>query len=754
MLTTLVMSGAAPPVSAAADDGCAAINTSSIDGEFIPIPSEVSRASGGFVGTLPGAQAYSAQGKYAKHEFGEIFIGDTSTGAEAVVYEFDPTDGPALRYSGGMTFSPDGELIAFVASRQDPGVSRRVALHVIDLSGDEVFVSPSTPGTNNEVEPNDYDFSPDSTEIVYVEQGVNSRPNDMWLGALDGSNDADLFVDVTQPSFALPPYFPPFAAAFPRWSPDGSQVAYHGKNGSSAGPLQSNNPELYLVDADGTGLKQLETPIRNGIETSQFGPEWSPDGSELVFMETEFENSGGSFERNTAIALYDLDNDTTKRIAGSERLAFYPQYHRVGWSAERDSIVFAGQRASADTVGDYENAVWSVPVGGGTPQKLLVLDQFDQDPDLYLGLIPCSLVPPSAFAGLSPSRIMDTRSGLGVRQGFVGPRGTVSLDVTGVGGVPASGVEAVALNVTVARTSARSYLTVYPAGVAQPTASNMNWNGGGAPTASSVIVKVGEGGRVNFYNNAGNAHVIADVAGWFKADTGFEAITPTRVLDTREGLGVDSPGKLDRGSLTLQIHGPTVPPEATGVILNVTAPAVSRRSFVSVYPSGGTPPTTSSLNVVPGSTSSNLVITQIGADGKIVIANPNGGSHVVADVAGFLVPGSGFVGQQPTRLLDTRNDRPLRFGGTTSVPIRGVEGGVPPTASVAVLNVTAINGTARSYLTVYPGPDRPEASNVNFDPGQNVPNLVLATIAPNGSITVFNNTGIVNVAIDVLGYFE
>ncbi len=174
-------------------------------------------------------------------------------------------------------------------------------------------------------------------------------------------------------------------------------------------------------------------------------------------------------------------NDTTERIAGSERLAFYPQYHRVGWSAESDSIVFAGQRASIDTVGDYENAVWSVPVGGGTPQKLLVLDQFDQDPDLYLGLIPCSLVPPSAFAGLSPSRIMDTRSGLGVRQGFVGPRGTVSLDVTGVGGVPASGVEAVALNVTVARTSARSYLTVYPDGVAQPTASNMNWNGGGAP---------------------------------------------------------------------------------------------------------------------------------------------------------------------------------------------------------------------------------------------------------------------------------
>ncbi len=211
VLTTLVMSGAAPPVSAASDDGCAVINTSSIDGEFIPIPSEVSRASGGFVGTLPGAQAYSAQGKYAKHEFGEIFLGDTSTGAETVIYDFDPTDGPALRYSGGMTFSPDGELIAFVASRQDPGVSRRVALHVIDLRGDEVFVSPSTPGTNNEVEPNDYDFSPDSTEIVYVEQGVNGRPNDMWLGALDGSNDAELFVDVTQPSFALPPYFPPFA---------------------------------------------------------------------------------------------------------------------------------------------------------------------------------------------------------------------------------------------------------------------------------------------------------------------------------------------------------------------------------------------------------------------------------------------------------------------------------------------------------------------------------------------------------------
>ena len=60
-----------------------------------------------------------------------------------------------------------------------------------------------------------------------------------------------------------------------------------------------------------------------------------------------------------------------------------------------------------------------------------------------------SAVPPQ-FEPLTPARVLDTRSAVG-RPGTakVPAGGTVALDVTGVGGVPASGVSAVILNVTV-----------------------------------------------------------------------------------------------------------------------------------------------------------------------------------------------------------------------------------------------------------------------------------------------------------------
>lgn len=745
-MTSLVVPSAAQPVQAGvAGDGCAVYNESALRALPEPLPSTVVNADGGEVGMLPPAQAYSAQGKYAKLAFRQIFIGDLATDTETVIYEFD---GPANDYIGGMRFSPDGQHIAFVAGTVFSGAV--ASLRVIDLTGNETLVTPF------DVDSTNFDFSPDSTTIVYIEKVSGGNGSDIWTAPVDGAGPPVLIVDYIQGASSLPPFSPPKNAAFIQWSPDGSKLAYQARNGESGavpgGTLQPGSPELYVVDGDGSGLRQLETPFRAGVETEQYGPAWSPDGTKLAFGES-FISGSNSPDRSHSIATYDLSTDAITTIPGSDRLIMNSQWLRVRWSETTDSIVFVGSLDAA-SFDEIEYGMWSVPSAGGTPQLLGAIEDARQNPDFFAGLIPCSLVPPSSFAGLEPARIMDTRDGLGVRAGPVGPRGTVSLDVTGVGGVPASGVEAVALNVTVARTTAQSFLTVYPDGVTRPAASNMNWTAGGAPRAGSVIVKVGEDGRVNFFNNAGSADVIADVAGWFESGSGFHAVTPTRLLDTREALGVSQAGMLDRGAISLQIHGSTVPATATGVVLNVTAPGASSRSFVSVYPSGGELPSTSNLNLVPGTTSSNLVITLIGADGKVVLENPNGASHLIADVAGYLVDGSGFVGQQPTRLLDTRDDGPVGPSAIRGVPIRNVDNGVPRSARVAIVNVTAVGGTARSFLSVFPSLPLPIASNINFDVGQNIPNLVLATIAPDGSITIFNNRGRVNVLVDVLGYFE
>jgi hypothetical protein len=71
-----------------------------------------------------------------------------------------------------------------------------------------------------------------------------------------------------------------------------------------------------------------------------------------------------------------------------------------------------------------------------------------------------------------------TVDGLFSGVGKIGPGATLSLSVTGRGGVPASGVGAVALNVPVTNPTAADYLTVYPTGAARPNASNLNFTSG------------------------------------------------------------------------------------------------------------------------------------------------------------------------------------------------------------------------------------------------------------------------------------
>ena len=114
---------------------------------------------------------------------------------------------------------------------------------------------------------------------------------------------------------------------------------------------------------------------------------------------------------------------------------------------------------------------------------------------------------------VSPRRLMDTRSGFKVGR-LDGSGSAYVLQVTGRGGVPSSGVSAVALNVTAVSTEAGDYggfVTVYPCG-SRPDASNLNFVSG-QTLANSVIAPVSSDGKVCFYVY-GRAHLLADVSGY------------------------------------------------------------------------------------------------------------------------------------------------------------------------------------------------------------------------------------------------
>lgn len=118
----------------------------------------------------------------------------------------------------------------------------------------------------------------------------------------------------------------------------------------------------------------------------------------------------------------------------------------------------------------------------------------------------------SDLRAISPARLLDTRYGIGAAKAPIGKSRAVSVQVTGRGGVPASGVKAVVLNVTATRTQAAGYLSAYPSGVSRPNTSVVNYSRE-TTVANSVIAKVGVGGKVDIFSWAG-ADAIVDVQGY------------------------------------------------------------------------------------------------------------------------------------------------------------------------------------------------------------------------------------------------
>lgn len=245
------------------------------------------------------------------------------------------------------------------------------------------------------------------------------------------------------------------------------------------------------------------------------------------------------------------------------------------------------------------------------------------------------------FEPVVPSRILDTRDGTG-GGARLGPGASLDLQVTGRGGVPATGVEAATMNVTVTATSSAGYLTVHPTGVARPLASTITFDQN-ATVAIRTMVKLGAGGKVTIYNGLGSADVIVDVSGWYTdaSRTGslgaLVPLTPSRILDTRDNTGGVSGPVPAEGTVNVQVTGRGGVP-ATGVravVLNATVTAPASLGYMTVFPSGAARPLASDLNFAGGETQANLVVVQVGAGGKVSFASSSA-AHVIFDVAGWI----------------------------------------------------------------------------------------------------------------------
>lgn len=394
------------------------------------------------------------------------------------------------------------------------------------------------------------------------------------------------------------------------------------------------------------------------------------------------------------------------------------------------------------------------------------------------GLQTYTLVVTELYDALIPARLLDTRTGSptvdGIAQG-IGPIASTTiyrLPVTGRAGIP-TGVVAVALNVTPVNPRKPGYLTLWSGVGGAPVASNLNYNPG-YTIPNLVISPVDSSGNVALYNGSVAAQdVVVDVQGYFPAGSAYMPMTPQRYLDTRsgsttadgqdQGHGAIVPG----GHLDLGIAGRTSIP-LTGVdavIFNLTAVSPTGPGYITAWPMGQSQPLASNLNLNNGLTIPNLVVAGLGSGEVSLLNGGTQATDLVADVQGWFPSGSGYTALTPARLLDTRarqatidgqdagigalassSTLQLAVAGRGNVPING--------AGAVVLNVTAVQPTAPGYITVWPtGSARPLASNLNLNPGTTIPNLVIAKIGNDGTVSIFNGSqNSTDILVDVQGW--
>ncbi|MFZ0914000.1 MAG: hypothetical protein WBQ76_17965 [Candidatus Korobacteraceae bacterium] len=472
----------------------------------------------------------------------------------------------------------------------------------------------------------------------------------------------------------------------------------------------------------------------------------------------------------------------------------------VGYSESSTSVypsIFIAGRTPTDTLGTLESEV-SVIAGTGsqpdtsnrwgdysamridpvdnctfwyTTEYYMVTQVFDWSTQMasvkFSGCPPLSIA--EQFVPLSqPCRAVDTRpqyGGGGPVQGGI-PQ---NFSISGAGSCAAMPSAALySMNVSVVPNGSLGYLTVWPAGQTRPLVSTLN-SLDGRIKANAAIVPAGTNGQVSVFA-ASTTNVILDVNGYFTPVSGstlaFYPLTPCRVADTRhsgypQGLGPPSLTGGQERQFPILNATTTCNIPSSGVAaysLNFAVVPHGPLGYMTVWPTGESRPTVSTLNDIPGQVIANAAIVVAGATGNVSVY-PTSDTDVVIDINGYFAAagsdGLSLYSVTPCRVIDTRHiGSGNPFTGTLSPPVDvvGSPCGVPSLAQAYVFNASVVPTGPLGYLTLWPdGTAQPLVSTLNALDGSISSNMAIVP-TNNGEVDAFAS-GLTQLILDISSYF-
>ena len=367
---------------------------------------------------------------------------------------------------------------------------------------------------------------------------------------------------------------------------------------------------------------------------------------------------------------------------------------------------------------------------------------------------------PTGYAPLAPARIVDTRLGQGVTRLAAGS--VTRIQVTGQGNVPAD-AKAVLANVTVTAPGGAGFLTMWNCSAARPDVSTLNFSANDT-VANAATIPLDTLGRLCAFSSVA-ADLVVDVGGFYSTSASgrYMPVAPVRLMDSRAGVG--TPSRLAAGQVVeLPVVGVAgIPTNATAVALNVTGVLPTLDAFITTFPCGAMP-STSSLNPAAGKVTPNLVMAQVSSRGTVCFFT-NTDIDMVVDVVGYASSSAAnrFTPSAPFRFTDTRdnfrteisagqNGVALVANQTLVVQIAGVRG-VPAAARAISANLTVVDATDRGFVTAWPCGDLPTASNVNYEIAAAVANAAELPLSSSGAICIYSSSS-AQVIIDINGWWS